>query len=66
MNTLASTIELGAHPATALLLGGIAAAVLRGNMQRLYSFFLLFLVCFMFTEWRLGLFQILTFLGMKF
>ena len=31
MNTLASTIELGAHPATALLLGGIAAAVLRGK-----------------------------------
>ena len=31
MNSLASTIELGAHPATALLLGGIAAAVLRGK-----------------------------------
>ena len=31
ISTLASTIELGAHPATALLLGGLAAAVLRGK-----------------------------------
>ena len=31
ISTLASTIELGTHPATALLLGGLAAAVLRGK-----------------------------------
>ena len=31
MNELVSTYELGAHPATALLLGGLAAAVLRGR-----------------------------------
>ena len=31
MNTLAATYEIGAHPATALLIGGLAAAVLRGR-----------------------------------
>ena len=31
MNTLAITMEIGAHPATALILGGLAAAVLRGR-----------------------------------
>jgi len=31
MSTLASTFELGAHPATALLVGGIAASILRGR-----------------------------------
>jgi multicomponent Na+:H+ antiporter subunit D len=31
MSTLASAIELGTHPATALLIGGIAAAILRGR-----------------------------------
>ena len=31
MNTLAITIEIGTHPATALILGGLAAAVLRGR-----------------------------------
>ena len=35
MNVLASTIELGAHPATALLVGGIAAAILRGSLPQL-------------------------------
>ena len=29
--TLASTLEIGIHPATALLIGGLAAAVLRGR-----------------------------------
>ena len=29
--TLASTLEVGTHPATALLIGGLAAAVLRGR-----------------------------------
>ena len=29
--TLASTLEIGTHPATALLIGGLAAAVLRGR-----------------------------------
>ena len=31
MNTLAITMEIGTHPATALILGGLAAAVLRGR-----------------------------------
>ena len=31
MSVLASTFEIGAHPATALLVGGLAAAVLRGR-----------------------------------
>ena len=31
MNTLAITMEVGTHPATALILGGLAAAVLRGR-----------------------------------
>jgi multicomponent Na+:H+ antiporter subunit D len=31
MMTLASTLEIGIHPATALLIGGLAAAVLRGR-----------------------------------
>ena len=29
--TLASTLEIGIHPATALLIGGLAAAFLRGR-----------------------------------
>ena len=31
MNTLAITMEIGTHPATALILGGLAAAFLRGR-----------------------------------
>ncbi len=31
MNMLASSMEIGAHPATALLLGGLVAAILRGR-----------------------------------
>ena len=31
MTALAATYEIGAHPATALLIGGLAAAVLRGR-----------------------------------
>ncbi|MBP52387.1 MAG: Na(+)/H(+) antiporter subunit D [Opitutae bacterium] len=31
MNLLASSMEIGAHPATALLLGGLVAAILRGR-----------------------------------
>ena len=31
MSVLASTFEIGAHPATALLVGGLATAVLRGR-----------------------------------
>ena len=31
MNTLASTFEMGAHPATSLLIGGLVAAILRGR-----------------------------------
>ena len=31
MNTLAITLEVGTHPATALIMGGLAAAVLRGR-----------------------------------
>ena len=39
MSTVAATFELGTHPATALLLGGLATAFLReGLPQRfLYS-----------------------------
>ncbi|MFL2913253.1 MAG: Na(+)/H(+) antiporter subunit D [Opitutales bacterium] len=31
MSTLAATMEIGTHPATALIIGGLAAAVLRGR-----------------------------------
>ena len=31
MSTVAATFELGTHPATALLLGGLATAFLRGR-----------------------------------
>ena len=31
MTTLQATYEIGAHPATALLIGGVAAAVMRGR-----------------------------------
>ena len=65
MNTLASTVELGAHPATALLLGGLLAAILRGRYAAVVLFLLLFLDCCMFMDWKLGEFLILTFLGMK-
>jgi len=35
MSVLASTMEVGTHPATALLIGGLAAAVLRGRFASL-------------------------------
>ena len=31
MNILSSTFEMGAHPATSLLIGGLLAAILRGR-----------------------------------
>ena len=31
MNTLAATMDIGFHPAFALILGGLVAAVLRGR-----------------------------------
>ena len=34
---LAATVELGMHPATALLIGGLATAVLRGRFAAICS-----------------------------
>ena len=64
INTLASTIELGAHPATALLLGGIAAAVLRGKYAAVVLVLSPLLVYFMFMEWNWELSPNSTFLDM--
>ena len=66
MTVLAATVELGMHPATALLLiGGLATAVFVAGLHLLFSFLLPCLVLDMLPVWMWGVLQLCIYLGMK-
>ena len=54
MSTLVATYELGTHPATALLLGGLATIFLRGRFASIVLVLAPLFGYFTFTEWNWG------------